>query len=100
MSKWTVQMEIRAYQEVEVEAENAMEAQEAAQEMADLYECCPDFEVEILDSWCEDEPDEDEEPTEDELNDSEEDDFCDSYMCGKTDCYSCGCDACPHYGCW
>lgn len=66
MSKWTVQMEIRAYQEVEVEAESAEEAQEAAQEMADLFECCPDFEVEILDSYREGEPDEDEKPTEDD----------------------------------
>lgn len=88
MSKWTVQMEIRAYQEVEVEAESAMEAQEAAQEMADLYECCPDFEVEILDSWCEDEEEE---------NEDEDEDYCDDYMDGEAECDSCDCDTCPHY---
>lgn len=84
MAKWTVQMEIHAYQEVEVEADSCAEAEEAAKELADLYECCSDFKVEIMDSWTDDE-------------EEDEDDYCVDCMDDEAECDSCDCDTCPHY---
>lgn len=60
MAKYMVHVAIHAWQEMEIEADSMEEAEEAAREKADLFECDDEFEVDIVDCWNADE-DEDEE---------------------------------------
>lgn len=59
MAKHTVIIAIHALQEIEVEADSILEAEEKARERADLFECSDEFEVDIVDCWNQDEDEED-----------------------------------------